>query len=164
MSTHDQTRSLVEILEAMLTLHERMLVLAEAQREALAKADAQTFERLAGEHAHLAAHAADLDRQRQAVYGDEEGRGSPATLSQAIAGMPESSRPVVMDLAGRLKTILPRVRHEQAVLREAASAMLAHLDGLTRHVARALGHAGTYTHKGLVPQANLTRSAIDMKF
>lgn len=172
--------TLPDILQQMLDIHERMLEVAAAQRCALAAADAHTFEQLAAEHAALAQSAANLDRQRQALctaspdhngchrHGsawpcDTTSTSPPQSLSTAIAQLPEPTRLKTLDLATRLKAILLRLHHEHAVLRSAASSMLAHIDGLARHVARALGHAGTYNHKGAVPHANLTLSAIDLK-
>lgn len=160
--------TLPEILEAMVVAHERMLELAAAQRAALAVADADAFSRLAAEHVQVAAAAADLDRQRRALLVSPSRAGETAshavTLHEAIADLPEGVRVRTLGLVARLKECLLRLRHEQAVVRTAAASMLGHLDGLARHVARALGHAGTYNQRGSVPHAPVIASAIDLKF
>lgn len=154
-----------ELLAAQDRLHEVVV----GQREAVRGADAAKAEALGAQHARMVRVLSELEQRRREVtaravreLGLPAG-GATATLSDLASRLPEPGRTRVMTLADRLKRKVEEVRAESATLRSAAKALAAHMEGLMRHVARHLGHAGTYSARGRMAASAAGASALDLR-
>lgn len=89
-------------------------------------------------------------------------RVGPVTLSQIAAALPEPSRTRLLELAGRLRFLLADIETQNRTLRTATAALISHMEGLMRQVARRLSHSGTYGRKGYVETVPTVVSAVDL--
>jgi hypothetical protein len=151
MTTHDQSTAsaaapLETVLESMIAEHQRLLEAARRQRRAISEADAAAIAECIREQNRIVQRIASLERERaEAVRSAAMVGNDPApTLAAFAAGLPWAARERLLSLRERLLGVLEALRLEHEVVRAAAAALAAHMDGLMRQIGRRLSQAGTY--------------------
>lgn len=156
---------LVERLDAVYASLEGSV---EAHRAAIRAADVAEIGREVERQQSLLAALAGLDQDRLALieHVRRDGLISPSSRPRLrdLAGLtPEPDRSQLLSGTATLAARMARVNEAQAGLRAAASSLLAHMEGLVRHVARKLSHAGTYGRTGMVEGPMIGASAVDIR-
>ncbi|GJQ31052.1 MAG: hypothetical protein HBSAPP03_29360 [Phycisphaerae bacterium] len=174
-TTHDTPATLAEELDALLDeyagRHERWLALAMAHREAIRTADGAGVAKAASAQGTLLEEIAGLESRRGALVNAAAGmlpglratRRGPITLRDVAAALPVAGAAGLLAKAERLRELVRRTNEETAGVAGATRAMLGHLEGLMRHVARQLSHAGTYSRRGVVDAGGAVVSALDLR-
>lgn len=158
--------SLERLLEALLAVHRGLLEVTARQRDAVRRADTVAMDACLREQMAGLARAAELERERAALVARVApgglGRGVPVTLT-ALAGLVEGpARERLLGLAGELRTLVVRLREEQAVVRAASATLLSHMDGVMKQVAQRLSHAQTYGRRGSVEPVAAVVTTLDL--
>lgn len=140
----------------------------ESHRAAIRAADAAAMAREVERQQSLLSALTGLDQDRLALIERFRGDGLIAPSSRPrlrdLAGLaPEPDRSQLLSRTATLAARMARVNEAQAGLRTAASSLLAHMEGLVRHVARKLSHAGTYGRTGAVEGPSIGASAVDIR-
>lgn len=173
-STTDPARAAGELEAAVRELvveHERLIEAVAEQRAAVAAADAAAMNRAIVRQGESAQRIAEIERRRIAAVG---ALSSPARagnrpdpsrvrVSELAATLPEPSRSRITDAACALKAALERLHREYAVLRDAASQLAAHLEGITRQVYARVSHTGAYARSGVVGPPVQVVSSLDLR-
>ncbi|MBC7834009.1 MAG: flagellar export chaperone FlgN [Phycisphaerales bacterium] len=174
----ESPEGLAERLEALLTEllveHEQLLTLSRSQRAAMSRADSAALQACTLAQSEVFQRIAEIEKRRLIVAAGLADRlGLPATLRQDnsvkptvtwLAGLlPDPFKSRLTALAGRLKELLLVLRREQRAVRDAATALAAHMDGLMKQVGRKLSHAGTYGRSGVVQSPVQVVSALDLR-
>ncbi|MDX2130478.1 MAG: flagellar export chaperone FlgN [Planctomycetota bacterium] len=166
-------REMRDELGALLALYEdaytRWLAIAEAQGEALRRADGRGVER----------HATALRGVMEDVSRLEPRRGALVNAAAAALGLAKGSRPVTLrDVARALpvpdagalaaraasvRELAGRAHERTSSLAGATRGLLWHVEGLVRHAARHLSHAGTYSARGRVEVGGTVVSSLDVR-
>lgn len=138
--------TLEAVLEAMIAEHQRLLDAARRHRRAISEADAPAIAECIRDQSAIVQRIATLERERaDAVRGAVIDASGPApTLAILAAALPGAARERLLSLRERLLCVLESLRREHEVIRAAAAALAAHMDGLMRQVGRRLSQAGTY--------------------
>lgn len=136
---------LEELLGELIGAHERLLALAREHRAALSRADSAAIAACIRAQNEAVQGVAAIEARRMAVVTSmADLAGAPPTLSSIIARLPAGARDRLTALGERLRSLLTTLHREQEVLRTAAEALAAHMDGLMRQIGRRLSHTGTY--------------------
>lgn len=159
------------LLDAYAVKHERWLAAAKAHREAIRKADGAGVAHAASRQGEVLEEIAGLEARRGALVnaaaamlpGLGKGRTGPITLRDVAAGLPVAGSAALLAKAERLRDLVKRTNEETATVAGATRAMLGHLEGLMRHVAKQLSHAGTYSRRGVVDVGGVVVSALDLR-
>ncbi|HLP85501.1 MAG TPA: flagellar export chaperone FlgN [Phycisphaerales bacterium] len=159
-----------EILADFLVMYERLESIVLAHREAIRRADTAAMQVAIDRHAATLREMSGLEMRRcelvaicVASFPVLAGRKAHAvTLTQLAEICPQADRAEIIAIANELKTRVARVRDVTQSLRSATATLLAHMEGLMRHVGRQLSHAGTYSSRGVVEPA-LVVSAVDLR-
>jgi hypothetical protein len=171
-----EASELEALLEGLLREHEELLALAASHRDAISQADPQSLGACVQRQAEVARRVEELEHRRMAIVGRvaermkkiSGGKATEAvpdrlTISWIAKSLPEPVRARLVALADRLRELLARLQKEHAALREASLALAGHMEGLMRHLAKRLSHAGTYGRRGMVESRVQVVSALDLR-
>ncbi len=170
MSAHHGSlaRELAVLVERLDAVYADLELSVEAHRAAIRAADVAAMARQVERQQALLATLGGLDEDRRAVV--ERCRrdglidpGARPRVRDLAALLPEPDRSQVLGRTHSLAGRMARVNEAQAGLRAAAGSLLAHMEGLVRHVARKLSHAGTYGRTGVVEGPAIGASAVDIR-
>lgn len=182
--TDPEVAELESLLQHLLAEHEQLLALAASHREAIQKADPLTLGACVQRQNEVIARVAELEQRRMALVmriaskmkplaapghagiaprAVTEGIPDKPTVSWLVKGLAEPVRVRLVALADRLRDLLTRLQREHAALREASTALAAHMEGLMRQLAKRLSHAGTYGRRGMVETKVQVVSALDLR-
>lgn len=162
------------LLDELIRCHERMLKDTADHRTAIARADQAAIARALAAQQATADHLGEMQRQRALLVrqmvtpAGSAARGGPAVdtdgigASQIAAAAPEPRRSAILARAERLRVLVVQVTEQRRVVRAAADALLAHMQGLITQIGRHLTHAGVYTRPNAPPSVNQVISALDM--
>ncbi|MDX2119215.1 MAG: flagellar export chaperone FlgN [Planctomycetota bacterium] len=158
---------LTELLDALTREHETLLSLCGQHLEAIRQADHRNLAEVVQQQAMTLQRVAELEEERVSVVNDamRELRPVPPspTLTAIAQSLPAEQGKQVHAKAQRLRTLMQRLANEQNVVTLTTKALLAHMEGLMRQVARELSHAGTYCNKGYVQTGAAVVSALDVR-
>jgi len=158
---------LSELLEALLREHETLLSLCGRHLEAIRQADHRNLAEVVQQQAMALQRIAELEEVRLGVVNTAMHTLRPApttpTLTAIAQALPGEQGKEVLTKAHRLRTLMQRLANEQNVVTLTTKALLAHMEGLMRQVARELSHAGTYCSKGYVQTGAAVVSALDVR-
>ncbi len=169
--TPDATsQRLRELLTDFITAYTTLEAVVIAHRDAIRRADTQAMQIAIDHHAALMRDLSSLEFRRCELVARatssfpqlSTNTRHPITLSDLTSACPAHDRNQLLSLASDLKSRVTRVREITQSLRSATATLLAHMEGLMRHVARQLSHAGTYSRRGVVEPA-LVISAVDLR-
>jgi len=165
--TPDLTRDLASVIDALTREYDRLIEHVIAQREGVRRADAGAVERATSGQARSLEALVKLEPDRAALVNaaasllGRPGRGA-LTLRDLAAATPEPHRTVLMQKASALRRKAEHAREQISLVRSATTSLIAHMEGLMRHVARQLSHAGTYSIRGRVEASRPVVSALDL--
>jgi DNA-directed RNA polymerase specialized sigma54-like protein len=159
------------LLDAMTSAYARLGDLSDAHREAIRTADARAVELVLQRESLVFREVQKLDHQRRELVALAHSsfpalRLSPAertTLTQLAALTPDTRRGTLTQKAADLRSLVKGVQERNASIMSAATSLLAHMEGVMRHVARQLSHTGTYSRRGVVEAGAGVVSAVDLK-
>lgn len=184
MTTDPEVAELETLLEHLLKEHEELLALASVHRDAIGRADPHSLGDCVQRQNEVLRRVAELENRRLGLMArladkmrplnrenGQTGNGGRAvemlpdrpTVSWIARSLPEPVRSRLVALAERLRELLARLHREHAALKEASSALAAHMEGLMRQLSRKLSHAGTYGRKGVVESRVQVVSALDLR-
>ena len=172
----DPAKALDELDAAVRDLvaeHERLIVAVGIQREAVATADGQKLNAAIIQQGESAQRIAQIERRRIAAVAalspPAKAGSRPATqpgqvrLTDLAATLSEPGRARLLESVGLLKIVLERLHREYAVLKEAASQLASHLEGITRQVYAKLSHTGAYARSGSLRAPVQVVSSLDIR-
>lgn len=178
----EQLAELRSLLDALEALHVAMRATNAEHRRAITLADAGMLDACAREQAGHAGRLLELDARRAALVRSvttgvglaraaqigimaprpaSGAEGGPVTLRSLALRCAEPVRGELLAKVDRVRAVATTAAGEQAVLRRANEALLAHMHSLVAQVARALSHSGTYARPGARPSAAVV-SGIDL--
>lgn len=157
------------LLADLYTAHEKLSLAADAQREAVRRADPALVNRCTEEQSELLREIAGLEERRRALVAAmtagfprrAPGQG-PITLSELAKMTPEPHRTRLVELAAQVRAAVERAADRQQTLKAATASLLAHMEGLMRQVAQRLSHAGTYGRRGMIDSVPAVVSGLDL--
>lgn len=156
MSATTTTRAIAHVLTAMIEQHDALLEAVLHHRASLSRADRDGIAEAMKAQTVAITRIRAIDAERRETFGH-------ATAVQDIAAtLPEAARAEVLELAGKLRERIEKVRREQAVVECASRTLLGHMEGLFRQVSARLSHAGTYGRLGRVDPGKQVVSGIDL--
>lgn len=145
-----------EILDEMAQRAEELAGLVRDQREAVRRMEPGAIRDATQRQATVSARLRELDAARAQLAG-------AATLSTLARNLPEpGGRQRALRLDQRIRAAAAAMGREGAVMRATAGAMLGHIEGLMRAVARELSHTGAYGPRGTVLAGPPVTSGIDI--
>jgi len=144
-----------EILDEMADRAEELVGLARDQREAVRRMEPGAIRDTTRRQAQVGARLRELDAVRAQLAG-------PAPLATLARDLPEPARQRALGLDQRIRAAAATIGREGAVMRACAGAMLGHIEGLMRAVARELSHTGAYGPRGTVAAGPQVVSGIDI--
>ena len=163
---------LLVFLDQLGAAYDAILRSLDSHAAALAAADAGAVGKCVADQEELLGHVSRLDsRRREIVAGAcvcvpvlaEKARSGTLTVTMVAGAMPLEDRGPLVDASERVKNRIERTRARSEAVRIGTVTMLAHVEGLMRHVGRKLSHAGTYGRRGVVEAGQQVISALDMK-
>ena len=151
-------------------LHQELMTHVTAHREAIRKADghgvqlaAEAQGRVMGQIGHREQRRRELVAAACVRFASLAGRRSvDLTLTDVAACMPEPRRTRLIRMARDLKSLVSSVHEQTSTIKAATVSLVAHMEGLMRHVGRQLSHAGTYSSRGFVEPGGMVVSALDL--
>lgn len=160
-------------LGELLLLHEAMLEIVRAQRQAISRAEPGAMRPILDRQAALLREIAETEHRRReavrlAIESDPELRredraGSPPPrIERLLPLIEEDARGRVEELAGRLRETVELVRREQSSVRTAAESLANHMRGLMQQVGRKLSGVGTYSPRGELASARPLAAGVDV--
>jgi len=154
---------LVPVLDALIAEHESLVVLLEAHRDAIGRADGAGIEALGAQESRCFERIASLDAQRRSlmVIGGEA--RPEMRVSELAASSPEPARTALSERARRLREAIERARDAHGVVKIAGASMLAHLRGIMQQIGSRLSHAGTYGRDGAVRASAQVVTGLDVR-
>lgn len=171
----DPARALEELDAAVRELiveHERLLLAVADQREAVSRADGPGLNAAILLQGESAQRIAQIERRRIAAVaalaapakaGSRPVQAGQVRLTELAATLPEPGRARLLESASALKAVLERLHREYAVMKEAASQLAAHLEGITRQVYAKLSHTGSYARSGSLRAPVQVVSSLDIR-
>jgi len=158
---------LAQAIDAIAADNDAMADIARDQRRALARLDAAAVARLSHRHQEIARALGAHEQLRRraagqlaAALGVDEGAAIDQLAAAAdAAGHGCGSR--LLSSASSARGAILRCQREQRVVRQAASGIASHMDGLFRQIAARLAAAGTYAPTGRVVGA-VSASGVDL--
>lgn len=144
-----------DILDEMAERAEELAALVRDQRDAVRRMELSAIRETTERQAQVSARLRQLESARAQVVGK-------ATLASLSRDLPAPARQRALSLDQRIRTAAAAIGREGAVMRDCAGAMLAHIDGLMRAVARELSHTGAYGPRGTVMVGPQVVSGIDV--
>jgi hypothetical protein len=175
-STLGATPTLDEIARELGTLlglyedaYSRWLACADAQRGALRRGDGRGVEAAANDLRSVLERVATLESRRGTLVNAAAaalgltGAGRPLTLRDVARALPSADGAALTAHATRVRDLAARAHELTASLAGATRTLLWHVEGLVRHAARHLSHAGTYTPRGVVEPGRTVLSSLDLR-
>ncbi len=160
----DATLSRIEaIIAEQVERHEALLTAIAEHRAALTGADTARLGKTLDACADILERIAALEDERRALLGEGEHEARRTTIAEVAAGLDAPRRDRLTEMGARLKTLIERVRTEQAALGRAAESLASHMEGLIRQVAARLSNTGAYGRDGRVGEGAAVASALDVK-
>ncbi len=151
------------IVGELVDRHEAMLVALGEHRAALTSADTVRLGLSLEACADILESIAALEDERRALLGEGDKESKRTTIAQIAQRLEGPRRDRLLELGGRLRTLIQTVRTEQATLARAAESLASHMEGLIRQVAAKLSQTGAYGRDGRVGDASAVVSALDVK-
>ncbi|CAG0995112.1 hypothetical protein PHYC_02514 [Phycisphaerales bacterium] len=167
----DLAGELSSLLDAYTARYEQWKVHAAAQREAIRRADGGGVERAASAQGAILEAVAALEGRRAALV-NAAAEALPAlrarktgviTLRDIAGNLPVPEGAALRAKAERLRELVSQINQQSSSVAGATRAVLGHIEGLMRHVAKHLSHSGTYTRRGVVDAGETVVSALDLK-
>jgi hypothetical protein len=167
--------SLCDALDALVSdftrEYEQLETLVTSHRDALRAADGETIQHIASVQHACVARIGEVDQRRRELIASAAGRfpglagirPTAITITDLARCVDENHRPRMVERAGELRSLIARVQAQSASVRGATEALLAHMEGLMRHVARTMSHAGTYSRRGYVETGGVVTTALDIR-
>lgn len=143
------------VLDEMAERAEELVGLIREQQGAVRTMDPEAIRDTTARQATVAARLRELEARRATLAG-------PAPLSQLASSMPDPGRQRAAAIAGRIARASAALAREGAIMRACAGAMLGHIEGLMRAVARELSHTGAYGPQGTVAAGQQVVSGMDI--
>lgn len=174
------------LLRQMIAEHETLLTLATEHRRAIAQADMSGLASAVHKQQEGVQRIAALERRRATLipilcppadaarptaHGHAVTAAAPrqppgpaqTTITGIATAAPEPARTRLLSLGQTLRDLINKLHNEHRVIREAASSLSSHMEGLMRQVYRKLSHAGTYARGGSVSADVQVVSALDLR-
>ena len=153
--------SLVGSLDALKREHITLAALVTQQRERVQNANARGLEPVQRSIMERLAVIRELDASRRRIVN--ELTGSPDTkLEHATSGMAPHHRDAALELGRDLRALIHDIRQQQEVIREAATHLMGHMQGLARTLSQGMSHAGVYGRRGHVEAGATVVSGVDI--
>ena len=143
------------VLDEMAERAEELLGLIRDQQDAVRRMDPGAIREATDSQARVAARLRALEEARATAFG-------PAPLSQLAESMAPPSRQRALQIVARIRQATRAMARESAVVSACAGAMLGHIEGLMRAVARELSHTGAYGPRGMIGAGAQVTSGIDI--
>ncbi|MFG0283655.1 MAG: flagellar export chaperone FlgN [Phycisphaerales bacterium JB039] len=143
------------VLDEMAERAEELLGLIREQQDAVRRMDAGAIREATQRQARVAERLRQLESARAALAGAQP-------LTQLAESMAPAARQRALRLVGRLGEAGRAIARDSAVVSACAGAMLGHIDGLMRAVARELSHTGAYGPRGVIGAGAPIVSGIDI--
>jgi chromosome segregation ATPase len=150
-----QLAELDTLLQQLIAEHEKLLRQLEAQHAAMKKLDVRGLEEACDQQQATRMRITSLESRRRLVTTQLATAlriPSPATLTRLAQAMPQA-RGRLLELRGRLKTLMTQISTRSYVAGRLAGAVLGHLNTAVRLLSGAVEQAGLYTKQG-VPQVS----------
>jgi len=159
---------LAPLLTAMTETAELYLVALRDHRDAVRRADPASMSGAMSREAQALQQLSRLEDSRRKLVQKAEAAGlwpgkGPITLTGLAAKAPEDRRGFLVATASHLRGLMLEAAQEQGVLRQAATALAGHIEGIVRQVAQSLSHTGTYGRMGVVAAGPAVISALDLR-
>lgn len=160
-----ELQSLTEHLKRMVALQEKLLRTLSAKREAIRTADGPALLAATDVEGALAGEMVALEEERRQLAADVLSRAgradlqAGASLRQIAALAAESEAKELLEVGGRLRTLVEEAARENSILREAGDRLLGHMRHLSTLMHGALDRAKTYGKAGrmhVTPQLTTT--------
>jgi len=162
-------REVAHLLERLTREHARLLALCERRKHALARADVRGIRAAVIEESEVVQAIASMEREREALveraaarFGIERDADRPLTLTAIAATFEEPERARLTGLAAGLRSLIERIRKENAAVREAADSLASHMRGLIQTVEHKLSTSGAYGPSGAVGVGPAVMTAMDV--
>jgi len=165
--------SLSDLLDRYAAGYERLLLALGEQEAALRQADGAGVERVAKSQAEILAGLRKLDEVRCPLVNAAAAalpslmmngrRTTPITLREIAGSLPVAGSESLRTKAARVRRLAEDAQQRSRVVAGATRAMLGHAEGLLRHVAQKLSHAGTYSASGTVQAGRAVVSSLDLR-
>lgn len=171
----DPARALDDLDAAVRELiveHERLIVAVADQRDAVSRADGSRLTAAILRQGESAQRIAQIERRRinavaaltaPARAGSRTSQPGQVRLTELAATLPEPGRSRLLESVGMLRTILEQLHREYAVLKDAATQLASHLEGITRQVYAKLSHTGAYARSGSLRAPVQVVSSLDIR-
>ncbi len=165
------TIALRTLLADLRGVYEGLIGSSELQREGVRLADRERLARAVDDQQHLLERLAGLDQSRRELVARASGafaglagiRAQSITLTDLARCADPDVAPLLMEQASGVRDLVARFSDLNRVVMTATRSLLDHAEGLVRHVARHLSHAGTYSRRGLVEPVPGVVSSLDLR-
>lgn len=144
--------TVAQLLRTLANIHQELLALGEAKRQAIIGGDLAGLESLVGKEQALIAQAEQEDRRRELAMkmarkalGMAEGEGK---LGDILERAGEPHRAAIEPLRARLVEIVEAVRYRSRLNTELIKASVAHADAFMKTLQNARRNDLTYSRKG----------------
>ncbi len=158
---------LESLLDGLNERYTRLVELGRAHREALRLADAAALKELTKVEGTILGEIALLDRDRQTLVREACGTivvpGKTLALTDIAGHVGEPRRGALVRKAEDLRGVMRLWLELSAAIKQAATTLAAHMDGLVRQVGKQLSHAGTYSRRGYIEASGAVVSSLDLK-
>ncbi|QNN23270.1 flagellar protein FlgN [Planctomycetales bacterium ZRK34] len=158
---------LEQCLSGMTVQHEQLLSMVRRKLEAMRMAQpdlvADCCQR---ENEHVQAIAR-IEKRRQTVIGEitsvlAPGSRLPMTLGQIADAVGEPRRGRLLVMQVKLRQLMQRIQHENAVSRRATEGLVRHVTGVMQKVTAVVGAANTYGRRGVANASPATVSSFSL--
>lgn len=159
---------LAPLLSAMTSTAEAYLSALRDHRDAVRRADPSAMGEAMAREAQCLQQLSKLEDSRRRLVQKAEAAGfwpgkGPITLTGLAAKAPDDRKGLLVAAAAHLRGLMQDATREQGILRQAATALAGHVEGIVRQVAQSLSHTGTYGRMGVVAAGPAVISALDLR-
>lgn len=143
--------NMVELLEAMLQAHERILALATARYEAMRAFDMPSLTSLMAREQQEVQALTDLEKRRKEVIAQFRAVLGPRveiTTSEIARRADAASRERMLALAGQLKAVIEKIDKINRINSKVSGSVLQSLARVVRVITGMAQHAGLYMKNG----------------
>lgn len=168
----EASEQIVESLKRLISLHDELLEVVKAEREAILHADTQAVRACVECKSMLVERLREIELVRlnavTALFsssGDAPMSGEQAaevSLEAITQRFDSPMRAHAIELGRRLSEKVTTLQRQHGVVRLAAESLLSHMQGLMHQVSRKLSHAGTYGRSGTIASHPQVVSGLDM--
>lgn len=170
-SLDDVAERLDALLDDYTKEHRVWLTALADQRQAVRRADGPKVEAAAHAQQRVLERIAALEARRAALVNDaalalpamKPDHARAISLRDLAGHLPAANAAALIARADTLRELIREAHRQTASLAGATRAMVGHMEGLMRHVARQLSHAGTYSRRGCVEVGGAVVSAVDLR-